>query len=141
MVRRERIAGSPVRFLCDPQDEGVARGTGFYDANGIYSEAADGLMNLGWLDRTHASKYGSYLSALTLFGSITGLDPLSLGAGELAAADLGIGRDAARMLQRVASEQLHLANAVPEPASGFLLLAGLATLVAARTRQRAGSMT
>jgi hypothetical protein len=50
----------------------------------------DGKIDLWWDDNLHASKYGSYLSALTLFGKITGLDPRSLGAGETAAADLGI---------------------------------------------------
>ena len=47
-------------------------------------------MNLWWDDYLHASKYGSYLDALVQFGMITGLDPLSLGAGDQAAIDLGI---------------------------------------------------
>ena len=47
-------------------------------------------MNLWWIDYLHASKYGSYLSALVLFGTVTGIDPWSLGASEKAAADLGI---------------------------------------------------
>ena len=47
-------------------------------------------MNLWWDDYLHASKYGSYLDALVQFGAITGLDPLSLGADEQAAMDLGI---------------------------------------------------
>jgi hypothetical protein len=108
-------------------DEGLVLGTGFYGPGGTYVEPTDGTINLWWLDRTHASKYGSYLSALTLFGSVTGLDPMSLGAKEQAAADLGIGPGAALMLQRVASEQLRIA-AVPEPASVLLLLVGLLAL-------------
>ena len=44
-------------------------------------------------DGTHPSAHGSYLSALTLFGSITGLDPQSLGRHEQAAFDLGISPD------------------------------------------------
>ncbi len=86
----------------------------------------DGLIDLWFDDGTHASKYGSYLSALTLFGTLTGLDPLSLGPGERAAADLGISPAHAVLLQRVASEQL--AAAIPEPAAVWMLLAGLASL-------------
>lgn len=84
----------------------------------------DGLIDLWFDDGTHASKFGSYLSALTLFGTLTGLDPSSLGAGERAAADLGINGDSARVLQRVASAQLGFVAAVPEPAMPALLLLG-----------------
>ena len=109
-------------------DSGAARGNGFYDANGLYSEPAGGLIKLWWLDRTHASLYGSYLSALTLFGSLTGLDPQSLGAAEQAATALGISAPTAVALQRVAAAQLGFAAQVPEPASALLLLAGLGLL-------------
>lgn len=95
-------------------DQGLAQGRGFYDAGGVRAEAA-GAVDLWWLDRTHASKYGSYLSALTLFGRITGRDPLSLGASEQAAQDLGITAAVARSLQQVASEQLGFTSAVPQP--------------------------
>lgn len=90
--------------------------------------ASDGLIDLWFDDGTHASKYGSYLSALTLFGSLTGLDPASLGADEIAAADLGISSADALRLQRVASEQMGFTTPVPEPASYLLLLAGLLLL-------------
>ena len=99
--------------------------------------AADGLMDLWWDDGTHASKYGSYLSALTLFGTLTGRDPASLGLSEIAARDLGIsGRDA-QLLQRVASLQLGFEppNAVPEPASLALCLAAGAAALAVRRRR------
>jgi hypothetical protein len=86
-------------------DQGLAQGSGFYGADGTLKETA-GALSLWWLDRTHASKYGSYLSALTLFGRLTGRDPQSLGATEQAAADLGIDAATAQALQRVASEQL-----------------------------------
>lgn len=90
---------------------------------------SDGLIDLWWDDNLHASKYGSYLSALTLFGSITGHDPLSLGAGELAAFDLGISERDALALQQVASAQLGFAAAeVPEPASLALVALGLAVI-------------
>ncbi|MDQ2779045.1 MAG: PEP-CTERM sorting domain-containing protein [Pseudomonadota bacterium] len=97
--------------------------------------ATDGLLDLWFDDGTHASKYGSYLSALTLFGTLTGLDPLSLGGGEQAAADLRIGRADALLLQRVASEQLGFTAAVPEPATLWLMAGGL-LLVGLRSRVR-----
>jgi hypothetical protein len=104
---------------------GLAKASGFYDANGVYVENAPGdLMNLWWYDYLHASKYGSYLDALVQFGTITGLDPLSLGANEQAAADLGISAADALTLERVASQQLAVA-AVPEPETWALLAGGL----------------
>ena len=104
---------------------GLAKASGFYDANGVYVENAPGdLMNLWWYDYLHASKYGSYLDALVQFGTITGLDPLSLGANEQAAADLGISSADALTLERVASQELAIA-AVPEPETWALLAGGL----------------
>ena len=88
---------------------------------------SDGLIDLWFDDGTHASKYGSYLSALTLFGTLTGLNPALLGASEIAAADLGISAADAMRLQRIASERLGFAQ-VPEPASAMLLLTGLVLL-------------
>lgn len=86
----------------------------------------DGLIDLWWDDGTHASKWGSYLSALTLFGTITGVDPKSLGAAEIAAHDLGISAADAVALQRIASLELGFAaSAVPEPATWMLTLLGL----------------
>jgi len=98
--------------------------------------ASDGLIDLWFDDGTHASKYGSYLSALTLFGTITGLDPALLGANEIAAHDLGISAAQALLLQRVASDQLGFSAPVPEPGSWALMLAGLG-LVAVWRRRRA----
>ncbi len=97
---------------------------------------ADDLLDLWWDDGTHASKYGSYLSALTLFGTITGLDPASLGAAEIAARDLGIGAREAVLLQQVASLQLGFAE-VPEPPALALFGSALA-LCALWRRRRAG---
>ncbi len=99
----------------------------------------DGLIDLWFDDGTHASTQGSYLSALVLFGTLTGLDPAKMGAGEIAARELGIGGDSALLLQRVASEQLGFVAPVPVPASGPLALLGIALmgLVARRRRYTA----
>jgi hypothetical protein len=59
--------------------------------------------------------YGYYLEALTIFGSITGRDPRSLGVGECAAADLGIAPAQAGALQKIAFDQLSAAGAVMLP--------------------------
>ena len=64
---------------------------------------SDGLIDLWFNDGTHASVHGSYLSALTLFGRITGVNPFSLGAGEIAARELGISARDAVALQRIAA--------------------------------------
>lgn len=88
-------------------DQGVAKADGFYGTDGTYAPAVpQDKINLWWDDYLHASKYGSYLSALMMFGKLTGIDPWSLGASEKAAADLGISPGDAVKLQRIASEQL-----------------------------------
>ncbi|MBC7416100.1 MAG: hypothetical protein H7327_14325 [Herminiimonas sp.] len=92
-------------------DQAVIKTSGFYDADGRYSIAQPGEpMNLWWDDYLHSSKYGSYLDALVQFGTITGRDPLTLGAGETAARDLGITPAQTQTLQRIASEQLAAAS-------------------------------
>jgi hypothetical protein len=98
----------------------------------FYSSSAktDGLIDLWFDDGTHASKWGSYLSALTIFGSVTGKDPLGLGAAERAASDLGISSADAVALQRVAS--LQLGFGVPVPSSFALLLPALGLLLRVR---------
>jgi hypothetical protein len=88
-------------------DEGVAKRDGFYGADGTYAaEQPRDRMNLWWIDDLHASRHGSYLSALVIFGTLTGIDPASFGASERAASDLGISPGDAVRLQRVASSQL-----------------------------------
>jgi hypothetical protein len=80
-------------------DDGVAMSNPY--------EPTPRTLDLWWEeDQFHSSVYGSYLSALVMFGALTGIDPASFGANEQAASDLGIRpRDALR-LQRVASDQL-----------------------------------
>jgi hypothetical protein len=99
----------------------------------------DGLIDLWFDDGTHASKFGSYLSALVLFGELTGLDPAQFGDDEIAAQDLGIDARSALLLQRVASDQLGFAAPVPTPASLPLAALALALLAVPALRRRGGA--
>jgi hypothetical protein len=86
-------------------DAKVAKSSNFYKADGTYDESGS-QMNLWWIDRTHASVFGSYLSALVSFGTISGRNPTSFGATEKAAKDLGIAPSDAVILQNIAAESL-----------------------------------
>lgn len=77
-----------------------------YTETGGASVANGGKINLWHDDNLHASKYGSYLSGLVLFETLTGLDARSLGAGDKVASDLGIDATTAVALQKVASATL-----------------------------------
>ena len=96
--------------------------------------SSDGLIDLWSDDGPHASKTGSYLSALTLYGTLTGLNPMALGGQEIAARDLGISRVDAVMLQRIAASQLALDVAEP----GTLAFACLALAALMYQCRRAG---
>jgi hypothetical protein len=70
-------------------------------------------VNLWTYDSYHASTYGYYLQALVIFGSVTGLDPRSLGDGECSAFELGLSRAEAKSLQQVAFDSI--AGAIAKP--------------------------
>ena len=83
----------------------IAKGSNFYTANYEY-RADTASIDLWWHDRMHASVYGSYLSALTIFGKVTGIDPYNFGTNDQAAEELGISPTYAGKLQSVASKTL-----------------------------------
>lgn len=76
---------------------------GIADAN-PYDGVASGQIDLWATDNYHASTYGYYLEALTVFAAVTHRDPRKLGPGEKAAADLRIPSGTAVSLQRIAFE-------------------------------------
>jgi hypothetical protein len=121
-------------------DAGQVQSSGFFDVDGVFVPPQAGEpLDLWWDDDLHASKYGSYLDALVQFGTITGLDPLSLGAGESAARTFGISGTDAVFLERLAAEDLGMPLSVPEPGNRALVAAGLALLGwAARRRAMRG---
>jgi len=94
----------------------------------------DDLIDLWFNDGTHASVAGSYLSALTNFGSITGVDPAMFGENERAARELGLTGREAWLLQRVASVQLGFRNEIPEPGSLALVALGLLGMAGLKRR-------
>ncbi|MDR6789999.1 hypothetical protein J2Y58_003379 [Sphingomonas sp. BE138] len=57
-------------------------------------------------DNYHASSYGYYLEALVIFARVTGTDPLTLGAAEGAAADLGFSNEETVALQQAAHDAI-----------------------------------
>ena len=71
-----------------------------------YDGIAFGQVSLWTNDHYHASSYGYYLSALVIFGDLTGLDPRALGKTERAASDLGFSQLQAAALQQVAYDEL-----------------------------------
>lgn len=78
---------------------------GLADSN-PYDGIGAGQINLWAYDNYHASTFGYYLEALMVFGEVTGRDPLSLGGGEMVAADFGFSPAQTRALQQAAHDQL-----------------------------------
>ena len=86
-----------------------------------YDGIDPGKVNLWASDHYHASNYGYYLHALTVFGMITGLDPRSLGFQENAAQELGFSAIEAYALQGIAAQTI---AAVPEPGTWGMMALG-----------------
>ena len=72
-----------------------------------YDGVAYGKIDLWTWDHYHASAYGYYLSALVIFGRVTGTDPRTLGDHERAAEELGFSGLTTVALQRIAAETLN----------------------------------
>ena len=98
--------------------------SGLADRN-PYDGIGAGQINLWAADEYHASNFGYYLHALTVFGLETGIDPRTLGANERAAADLGFTPQQAAALQAIAFQVI---TPVPEPETWATLALGLAAL-------------
>ena len=65
-----------------------------------------GKIDLWTWDHYHASTAGYYLAALVIFGSITKVDPKTLGRAEIAGDELGLDPKLVAQLQQVAAEEL-----------------------------------
>lgn len=100
-----RAIGKRARVVPVGQAFGCAIRTGAADGD-PYDGIGFGQIALWSWDHYHASAYGYYLEALTVFGTITGQDPTALGRDEPAAAELGFSTAETAMLQSVASEAL-----------------------------------
>lgn len=82
-----------------------AMASGVADSN-PYDGISYGQMDLWTHDHYHGGTAGYYLSALMVFGELTGLDPRSLGRRERSASEIGLSRDQAAALQAVAFDEL-----------------------------------
>lgn len=101
-------AASPAIDKVNPvgQAFNCAIAAGVADPN-PYDGISFGQVDLWAYDHYHASTFGYYLEALTVFIDVTGKDPRSFGAQEIAADELGISPGDAVRLQRVAWANTH----------------------------------
>jgi hypothetical protein len=111
---RARAASKSVRGVL-PVGEAWNRAmeAGVADPN-PYDGVAFGQVDLWGWDQYHASAAGYYLSALVIFGAVTGLDPRTFGEREVAAYELGLSPAQARGLQKAAYDQLKAEGLMPE---------------------------
>lgn len=111
---RARSASKSVRGVL-PVGEAWNRAmeAGVADPN-PYDGVAFGQVDLWGWDQYHASAAGYYLSALVIFGAVTGLDPRTFGEREVAAYELGLSPAQARGLQKAAYDQLKAEGLMPE---------------------------
>lgn len=111
-------AASPLIGRVIPVGEAWNRaiGSGLADPD-PYDGIGAGQLNLWAPDHYHASQYGYYLEALTVFGSVTGKDPAMFGAADPVARELLIDPQTAVALQRIAAAQL-AAEAQHQPGAG-----------------------
>ena len=87
---------------------------GVADAN-PYDGIDAGTVDLWTWDHYHASTYGYYLETLVVFGSVTGLDPRSLGENECSGYELGLSRPQVAAFEQVAFDQLAAGGAKLAP--------------------------
>jgi hypothetical protein len=80
-----------------------------------YDGIEAGKVNLWTYDSYHGSTHGYYLQALVIFGTLTGLDPRSLGEGECSGSELGMSRAEVRALQQVAFDEIAGTIKTPVP--------------------------
>ena len=111
---RARSASKSVRGVL-PVGEAWNRAmeAGVADPN-PYDGVAFGKVDLWGWDQYHASAAGYYLSALVIFGAVTGMDPRTFGEREVAAYELGLSPAQARGLQKAAYDQLKSEGLMPE---------------------------
>jgi hypothetical protein len=79
--------------------------TGVADSN-PYDGIDANKLDLWTFDGYHASSYGYYLEALVVFGTVTGIDPRSLGDKECSGFELGLSSAQVAALEQVAYDQL-----------------------------------
>ena len=99
-----------------------------------YDGIDPGKINLWASDAYHASNYGYYLHALTVFGMTTGIDPRTLGGSESAAVELGFTTEQTLALQNIAAETIAV-TAIPEPETWAMMVMGIGVLGAWRRRR------